>query len=114
MTSVSHNRWARVLTAGAVVVATAVAGPEGLPDEGFLRVANAGCSVADFGAVADNKTDNSVAFRRAAKACAGAVMLVPAGTWMTGPFNLSSHTVLRVEGTISGSQNPDAYPVSQP
>lgn len=30
---------------------------------------------------------------------------------MTGPFNLSSNTVLRVEGTISGSQIPDVYPV---
>lgn len=30
---------------------------------------------------------------------------------MTGPFNLSSNTVLRVEGTISGSHNPVVYPV---
>jgi polygalacturonase len=69
------------------------------------------CSIADFGAVADNATDNTLAFRRAAKACAGGELLVPAGTWMTGPFNLSSNTVLRVEGTISGSVVPEVYPI---
>ena len=69
-----------------------------------------GCSVADFGAVADNKTDNSAAFRKAtASGCSE--VLVPVGVWMTGPFNLSSHTVLRVEGTISGSRDPAAYPI---
>ena len=69
------------------------------------------CSVSDFGAVPDNKTDNSVAFRKAAEACAGGEMLVPPGIWMTGPFNISSNTILRVEGTISGSQNPSLYPI---
>jgi polygalacturonase len=29
----------------------------------------------------------------------------------SGPFNLSSNTVLRVEGTISGSRNPSNYPI---
>lgn len=75
------------------------------------RSARPGCSVADHGAVADNQTDNSAAFRATAIACAGSEMLVPPGIWLTGPFNLSSHTVLRVEGTISGSQNPESYPV---
>jgi polygalacturonase len=41
-----------------------------------------GCSVADFGAVADNKTDGTKAFRAAAKSgCAE--ILVPPGVWMT-------------------------------
>ena len=75
-----------------------------------------GCSVAEFGAVPDNTTDNTAAFRKAAAACAGGEMLVPQGVWMTGPFNLTSNTVLRVEGTISGSQLPANYPlvVQQP
>jgi len=72
------------------------------------------CSVADYGAVADNATDNSKAFRKAAAACAGGIMVVPAGVWKTGPFNLSSNTVLQVVGTISGSEDPSVYPaVSQ-
>jgi polygalacturonase len=29
----------------------------------------------------------------------------------SGPFNLSSNTVLRVEGTISGSRDPSVYPI---
>ena len=69
------------------------------------------CSIAEHGGVADNATDNTDAFRSAARACVGGgTILVPHGVWMTGPFNLSSHTVLRVDGTISGSQNPSLYP----
>ena len=68
------------------------------------------CTVAHFGAVPDNATDNTAAFRAAfASSCDEVV--VPPGTWMTGPFNLSSHTVLRVFGTISGSRDPTLYPV---
>ena len=69
-----------------------------------------GCSVADFGAVPDNATDNTHAFRAAA-ASGCSTITVPAGIWMTGPFNLSSHTTLYVEGTISGSRNPAVYPI---
>ena len=69
--------------------------------------------LADHGAVPDNRTDNSRAFRNAAAACSGGEMLVPAGTWLTGPFNLSSNTVLRLApgATISGSRAPEVYPV---
>ena len=71
---------------------------------------DSGCTVAHFGAVPDNATDNTAAFRAAfASSCDEVV--VPPGTWMTGPFNLSSHTVLRVFGTISGSRDPTLYPV---
>jgi polygalacturonase len=41
-----------------------------------------GCSVADFGAVADNKTDGTKAFRAAAKSGCPEI-LVPPGVWMT-------------------------------
>eukprot|EP01048_Picozoa_sp_COSAG05_P022478 COSAG05_NODE_4513_length_1483_cov_1.231214_2_plen_119_part_01 len=66
--------------------------------------------MADFGAVADNKTDCTKAFRAAAESGCSEI-LVPRGVWMTGPFNLSSNTVLRVEGTISGSRDPSVYPI---
>ena len=71
------------------------------------------CSVARHGAVPDNCTDNTAAFRAAAS-CASAgsgEMLVPPGVWMTGPFNLSSHTTLRVLGTISAIRDRAVYPV---
>jgi len=79
----------------------------------LLAAAARACSVADHGAVPDNRTDNSRAFRNAAAACSGGEILVPAGTWLTGPFNLSSNTVLRLApgATISGSRAPEAYPV---
>jgi polygalacturonase len=61
------------------------------------------CNVATFGAKPDNSTANTVAFRAATAACANkgrlgqrAVVLVPPGTWLTGSFNLSSHTELRL------------------
>jgi hypothetical protein len=41
-----------------------------------------GCSVADFGAVADNKTDGTKAFRAATKSGCSEI-LVPPGVWMT-------------------------------
>jgi polygalacturonase len=68
------------------------------------------CTVAAFGAVADNRTDNTAAFRAAAASSCDEIV-VGLGVWLTGPFNLSSNTVLRVEGTISGSTDPRAYPV---
>ena len=41
-----------------------------------------GCSVADFGAVADNKTDCTKAFRAATESGCSEI-LVPLGVWMT-------------------------------
>lgn len=41
-----------------------------------------GCSVADFGAVADNKTDGTKAFRAATMSGCSEI-LVPHGVWMT-------------------------------
>lgn len=73
----------------------------------MLRGAASGgqvCSVTRFGALADNSTDNTIAFRRAAAECSE--VLVPPGVWMAGPFNMSDNTVLRVEGVIGGSRNP--------
>ena len=53
-----------------------------LADAGGSAFTTGGCSVADFGAVADNKTDGTKAFRAAAKSgCAE--ILVPPGVWMT-------------------------------
>jgi polygalacturonase len=37
--------------------------------------------------------------------------LLPCASGGSGPFNLSSNTVLRVEGTISGSRDPTVYPI---
>jgi polygalacturonase len=56
--------------------------------------------ITDYGAVGDGKTLNTAAFARAVadlSRCAGdggAALVVPAGRWLTGPFNLTSHFTL--------------------
>jgi polygalacturonase len=83
--------------------------------------------VRSFGAVGDAHTNDTAAVRQAARALAavatpddaeGAVLLFPRGYhFLTGSFNLSSHSTLRVEGTLAGIQprSPDTahydYPI---
>jgi polygalacturonase len=57
-------------------------------------------SIADYGAVADGYTLNTKAFSDAIAACAkagGGTVLVPPGTWLTGPIRLVSNINLHVE-----------------
>lgn len=57
-------------------------------------------SIVDFGGVGDGKTDNTKAFQEAVNhlrqyaSDGGAQLFVPAGKWLTGSFNLSSHFTL--------------------
>jgi polygalacturonase len=56
--------------------------------------------VRDFGAVGDGETVNTRAFLQAVQAChssGGGVVLVPAGTWVTGPIHLRSHVNLHLD-----------------
>ncbi|KAF5455309.1 hypothetical protein F2P56_024903 [Juglans regia] len=70
-------------------------------------------SILEFGAVGDGKTLNTVAFQNAIfylKSFAdkgGAQLYVPAGRWLTGSFNLTSHLTLFLErgATVLGSQD---------
>ena len=82
-------------------VKEAAAEPAALPTIGAAGATV--CSIADHGAKPGSSTVNTQAFRAASAACSGkgvpgqrAVVLVPAGTWLTGAFNLSSHTELRL------------------
>ncbi|XP_073283786.1 probable polygalacturonase isoform X1 [Primulina huaijiensis] len=69
-------------------------------------------SVSEFGAIGDGKTSNTVAFQNAIfylKSFAdkgGAQLYVPAGKWLVGCINLTSHLTLFLEkgATILGSQ----------
>jgi polygalacturonase len=57
-------------------------------------------SLADFGAIADGKTSNSDAFRRAIAAVeegGGGILVVPPGEYFTGPIELCSKLDLRLE-----------------
>lgn len=76
-------------------------------------------SIADFGAVADGKTLNTAAFAKAIDACSklgGGRVLVPAGTWLTGPIELKSNIDLHVEkeGLILFTADRNLYPLVKP
>jgi polygalacturonase len=56
--------------------------------------------ITDYGANANGQVLNTDAFAKAIKACSdagGGRVIVPAGTWLTGPIQLLSHVELHVE-----------------
>jgi polygalacturonase len=70
--------------------------------------------VSDFGAVADGVTDNTAAIAAAIAAAAragGGVVVIPAGSWATGPIHLLSRTELHLEdgSVLLFSTDPAAY-----
>jgi polygalacturonase len=71
------------------------------------------CSVTEFGAVGDNRTVSTDAFRAAVLACG--TVLVPAGVFVTGAFNLTSHQRLELDAdaviaAVYGANNTMQYP----
>ncbi|KAJ0039876.1 hypothetical protein Pint_27331 [Pistacia integerrima] len=79
-------------------------------------------SIKDFGGVGDGKTSNTETFRRAVRYMqgfgdrGGSQLNVPAGTWLTGSFNLTSNFTLFLEkdAVILGSQDTDEWPIIEP
>jgi polygalacturonase len=68
----------------------------------------------DYNAVGDGKTSNTDAFRKAIAAChaaGGGNLIVPAGTFITGPFELTDNMALVLEkgATIRGSEEFKDY-----
>ncbi|HYW72184.1 MAG TPA: glycoside hydrolase family 28 protein [Pyrinomonadaceae bacterium] len=71
----------------------------------------------DYGAVGDGKHSNTEAFRKAiaaVKAAGGGQVVVPAGTFVTGPLELTSKMALVLEkgATIRGSEDFADYQTS--
>ncbi|XP_020085012.1 probable polygalacturonase [Ananas comosus] len=80
-------------------------------------------SVEDFGAVGDGATSNTAAFAAAVAHLArfesdgGAMLVVPPGRWLTGPFNITcSHFTLFLHrhAVILASQNISEWPAIDP
>ncbi len=76
------------------------------PDKEFL--------ITDYGAVADGKTKNTEAFRKAIQACheaGGGVVEVPNGVFLTGAIHLKSNVNLHLadNATILFSRDPKDY-----
>lgn len=72
------------------------------------------CSISDYGAIPDDKTVNTKAFSDAIEDCAkggGGHVIVPAGTWLTGPIQLLSNIDLHLEkdATVKFTTDPNDY-----
>ena len=73
-------------------------------------------SITEYGAVNDAKTLNTAAFAKAIDACSkagGGKVLVPAGTWLTGPIELKSNVDLHLEhgAIIQFTKDHAQYPI---
>jgi DNA sulfur modification protein DndE len=110
-------RWLRsCVLAAAVAGVTPVAFAADAASPGAAVAAVRSWSVTDFGGVGDGKAMNTDAFRKTIEACAnagGGRVLVPAGTYLTGPIELKSGVDLHVAAgaTIQFSHNLDDFPL---
>ncbi|CAL9780824.1 unnamed protein product [Musa acuminata subsp. burmannicoides] len=79
-------------------------------------------SLTDFGGVGDGVTSNTAAFAAAVAnlskvACdGGAMLVVPAGRWLTGPFNLTNHFTLFLDhdAVILATQDINEWSIIDP
>ena len=79
-------------------------------------------SIADFGGVGDGRTLNTWAFRKAVyriqhrRRRGGTELRVPAGTWLTGSFNLTSHmTLFLARGAVlKATRDAAGWPLVEP
>jgi polygalacturonase len=71
-------------------------------------------NVTNYGAKGDGTTSNTAAFKKAINACnaaGGGVVVVPAGTYLTGAIYLKSNVNLRLDGsTLKFSGTASEYP----
>ncbi|KAL3810536.1 hypothetical protein ACJIZ3_000694 [Penstemon smallii] len=78
-------------------------------------------SIVDYGGVGDGKTLNTNAFQQAINHLSqygsdGSQLFVPAGKWLTGTFNLTSHFTLFLhkDAVLLASQDIKSWPVVDP
>ena len=86
-----------------------------MPEIGVPAFPDRRVSIVDHGAVADGYTLNTKAFAEAIRACAnagGGSVVVPPGTWLTGPIKIESNINLHLErgAIIQFSKNIDDFP----
>ena len=73
-------------------------------------------NIKDFGAVGDGHIKNTDAFRKAIEACSkagGGIVIIPPGSWLTGPIELKSNINLHAErgALIIFSPDHKDYPI---
>ena len=72
--------------------------------------------ITDFGALPDGHTLNTAAFQKAIQTCSaagGGRVLVPAGTWLSGPIELLSHVnlYLAADAIVQFTSDHSQYPI---
>ena len=72
------------------------------------------CNVKEFGAIGDNKTNNTLAIQAAIDAChkaGGGEVLIEEGNYITGTILLKDNVTLHIaeKATLIGSSNPEDY-----
>ncbi len=98
------------------LIGCASAQPTTMPAPTLPVIPSAQFSIMDYGAVADGSTLNTQAIQKAIDACAaagGGHVIVPAGTFLTGPIHLASNIDLHVDegAKVFFSRNLDDYPM---
>ena len=89
--------------------------PFPMPEMVEPQFPNHSVNIIEFGALPDGSTMNTKAFADAINSCAnagGGTVVVPAGTWLTGPIRLESNVNLHVEkgALVQFSKNINDYP----
>ncbi|XP_064960096.1 probable polygalacturonase [Musa acuminata AAA Group] len=108
-----------VLKGGAFVVAEGEATCSGIVP---MKSREKTVSIADFGGVGDGKTLNTAAFESAIShivqqnASGGTLLYIPAGVWLTGAFNVTSHMTLFLakDAVIKATQDTSNWPLIDP
>jgi hypothetical protein len=81
---------------------------------GYARV----CDPLAFGAVGNGRVYDTAAIRSAVDLCGasggGTVLFRYGYTFLTGAFNVSSNTILQIDGTVLGSPNSTGYSLVDP
>ncbi|HMO60865.1 MAG TPA: glycoside hydrolase family 28 protein [Ferruginibacter sp.] len=90
--------------------------PFAMPDVALPNFADKTFSIKDFGGVNDGKTLNTQAFAKAIEACSdagGGKVIVPAGTWLSGPVEMKSNINLHLEkgAVIQFTSDRTQYPI---
>tara|TARA_R110000868_G_scaffold83515_1_gene235662 strand:- start:4986 stop:6413 length:1428 start_codon:yes stop_codon:yes gene_type:complete len=115
-----------LFTAGIVLEACKVKTPELPPTSAFdaadkiissikiLNFPDRTFNIIEFGAIADGKTNNSEAIKKAISACneaGGGKVIIPNGKFLTGPIHLKSNVNLHLEegATVLFTEDKKAY-----
>ena len=94
-----------------------LSGVAGAAEVALPVIPDATFTITDYGAVGDGKTMNTDAIGKAIDACksaGGGIVVIPRGTFMTGPLQLGEKMNLRVDedATLRFTDDFDAFPLS--